>query len=151
MCKISTKIIKLYGSRSSILQTNLRGFPKILEHCLNIWDFALLNKYYQITKKSVDVSQFYINHLNHLNVWLASNQGPLVLKLRTLPLSHSELWSGHKPFLPFCVSSWRKFEDYVYYKTIISENVLFEAQVKIFFYIVEKLCSVLKIFNFLYF
>ena len=87
----------------------------------------------KLPKKSVDVSQFYINHLNHLNVWLASNQGPLVLKLRTLPLSHSELWSGHKPFLPFCVSSWREFEDYVYYKTIISENVLFEAQVKIFF------------------
>ena len=91
MCKISTKNIKLYGSWSSIFQTNLPGFSKTSEPCLNIWDFAVLIKYYQITKESVYVSQFYISHLNHLNVWLASDQGPLVLELSTLPLSYVEL------------------------------------------------------------
>ena len=49
--KISTRIIKLYRSCSSIFQTNLPDFSKTLEPCLNIWDFALLNKYYQINKK----------------------------------------------------------------------------------------------------
>ena len=62
-----------------------------------------------------------------------------------------ELWSGHTLFLPFFVSSWREFKDYIHYKTIISQNVLFEAQVKNFFYFVENLCSALKIFKFLYF
>ena len=61
-----------------------------------------------------------------------------MLDLRTLPLSYSELWSGHKPFPPFRISSWREFEDYVHYKTIISQNVLFEPQVKIFFLILWK-------------
>ena len=84
-------------------------------------------------KQSVHVSQFYVNHLNHLNVWLVSYEGPLVLELRTLPLSYLELWSGHKVFPPLFVSSWRKFKDYVHYKTIISQNELFEAQVKNFF------------------
>ena len=51
VCKISTKIIKLYGSWSSIFQTNLPGLSKPLEPCLNIWDFVFLNKYYEITKK----------------------------------------------------------------------------------------------------
>ena len=69
-----------------------------------MWSFALLNKYYQkiiiiiiitiiiiviITK--VHVSQFYINHLRRLNVWLVSDQGSLVLELRNLPLSYVEL------------------------------------------------------------
>ena len=84
----------------------------------------------RLPKKSVHVSQFYINHLNHLNVWLASGQGPLVLELRNLPLSYVELWSGHILFPPFFDSSWREFKNYVHYKTIISQNVLFEARVK---------------------
>ena len=42
-------------------------------------------------------------------------------------------------------------EDYLCYKMITSQTVLFEAQVKNFFYFVDKLWSVLKIFNFLYF
>ena len=87
----------------------------------------------KLPKKSVHLSQFYINHLNRLNIWLATNQRPLVLELRTLPLSYSELWSGHKLFPPFFVSGWREFKDYVHYKTIISQNVLFEAQIKNFF------------------
>ena len=89
MCKISAKIVKLYGRWSSIFQTNLLGFSKTLEPCLNFWDFAVLKK--SITKypkQSVHVSQFYINHLNHLNIWLVSDQGPLVLELRALPLSY---------------------------------------------------------------
>ena len=85
-------------------------------------------------KQSVHVSQFYVNHLNHLNVWLVSYEGPLVLELRTLPLSYLELWSGHKVFPPLFVSSWRKFKDYVHYKTIISQNELFEAQVHNFLF-----------------
>ena len=36
----------------------------------------------KLSKKSVHVSQFYINHVSHLNVWLVSYQGPLVLELR---------------------------------------------------------------------
>ena len=37
------------------------------------------------------------------------------------------------------------------YKTINSQNVSYEAQVKIFFYFVEKLCSILEILKLLYF
>ena len=37
---------------------------------------------------------------------------------------------------------------YLRYKMITSQNVLFEVQVKKFFYFVEKLCSVLEIFKF---
>ena len=40
---------------------------------------------------------------------------------------------------------------YLHYKTITSQNVSSKAQVKVFFYFVEKLCSVLKIFKFCYF
>ena len=36
--------------RSQFFQTHLPGFSKTLEPCLNFRDFALLNKYYQITK-----------------------------------------------------------------------------------------------------
>ena len=43
------------------------------------------------------------------------------------------------------------FKGYLHYKTIISENVSSEAQVKNFFYFVEKLYSTLKIFKLLYF
>ena len=41
-------------------------------------------------------------------------------------------------------------EGYLCYKTIASQNESFEAQVKIF-YFTGKLCSVLKIFKFMYF
>ena len=44
-----------------------------------------------------------------------------------------------------------KFKGYLRYKTVTSQNVSSEAQVESFFYFVEKLCSVLKIFKFLYF
>ena len=43
------------------------------------------------------------------------------------------------------------FKGYLCYKMITSQNVLSEAQVMNFFYFVEKLCSVFKIFKFLYF
>ena len=39
-----------------------------------VLDFALLNKYYQNIKKPAHVSQFYINHLSHLNVGLVFSQ-----------------------------------------------------------------------------
>ena len=39
---------------------------------------------------------------------------------------------------------------YLLYKTITSQNVSPGAQVKNFYYFVEKFCSVLKIFKFLY-
>ena len=51
ICAKFQKSIKLYGSWSSVFQTNLPGFSKTLEPCLNIWHFALINKYYQVTKK----------------------------------------------------------------------------------------------------
>ena len=41
----------------------------------------------------------YISYNNHLNVWLVSDQEPLVLELRTLPLSYVELWSEGKIFV----------------------------------------------------
>ena len=86
----------------------------------------------KLPKKSVHVSQFYINHLNHLNVWLASDQGPwcLSLELYLWAMWNSDLAIN---FPPFFVSSLREFKDYVHYKTIISQNVLFEAQIKNFF------------------
>ena len=40
-----------------------------------------------------------------------------------------------------------RLKGYLRYKTITSQNVSSEAQVKNFFYFVEKLCSLLKIFN----
>ena len=40
---------------------------------------------------------------------------------------------------------------YLCYKMITSQNVSSKAQIKNFFYFVEKLCSALKIFQFLYF
>ena len=43
------------------------------------------------------------------------------------------------------------FKDYLPYKMITPQNVSSEAQVEDFFNFVEKLCSILKIFKFLYF
>ena len=40
------------------------------------------------------------------------------------------------------------FKDYLRYKTITSQNVSSEAQVKKFFYFLENLCSVLKYSSF---
>ena len=40
---------------------------------------------------------------------------------------------------------------YLHYKTITSQDVSSETQVKNFFYLLEKICSILKIFTFLYF
>ena len=42
-----------------------------------------------------------------------------------------------------------RVEDYLSYKTITFQKVSSEAQVKNFFYFIEKLCSSLKIFKFL--
>ena len=42
-------------------------------------------------------------------------------------------------------------EGHLQHKTMTSQNVSSEAQVNNFFYFVEKLCFVLKIFKFLYF
>ena len=49
-----------------------------------------------LSKKSVCISQFCIYYVSHVNVWLVNDQGPLVLELRTSPLSYPELWSEHK-------------------------------------------------------
>ena len=48
---------------------------------------------------------------------------------------------------------WNMFELKVYirYKTITSQNMSSEEQIKNFFYFGEKLCPILKIFKFLYF
>ena len=52
------------------------------------------NKYYRIIKKSVHASQFYINHQSHLDVWLVSDQGPLVLELNvTIKLHGTLIWT----------------------------------------------------------
>ena len=40
---------------------------------------------------------------------------------------------------------------YLHYKTISSQNVSSETQVAFFFYFVERLCSILTVFKFLYF
>ena len=104
MCKISTRFIKLYGSWSSIFWTkNLVSQKQKSINYIFVWDLALLNKYYQIIKKS----QFYINHLSDLNVWLVSDQGSLVLELNlTIKLCGTFIWTY------FFVSSWREFKDF---------------------------------------
>ena len=56
------------------------------------------------------MSQFYIKHASHLNVWLVSDQGPLVLELRTLPLSYVELSSEHKLFAPIFLIAVENFQ-----------------------------------------
>ena len=43
------------------------------------------------------------------------------------------------------------FKGYLRYKTITSQIVLSEVQIKLFFYFAEKLCSIHKIFKRLYF
>ena len=48
------------------------------------------------------------------------------------------------------LKSDRKFKVYPRYKTITSQNVPSEAQIKNFFNFQEKLCSVFSIFKFLY-
>ena len=65
---------------------NNRALPKFLCGILHY-----LISITKLSKKSVHISQFCINHLNHLNVWLVSDQGPLVLELRTLPLTALKL------------------------------------------------------------
>ena len=49
-------------------------------------------------------------------------------------------------FFVFCDAH---FKDCLHYKMVTSQNLLSAAQVKDFFYFVEKLCSVLKMFKFL--
>ena len=43
------------------------------------------------------------------------------------------------------------FKGCLHYKMITSQNVSCEAQIKNFFYFVEKLCSAPKVFKFLHF
>ena len=65
---------------------------------LSQFSYGILHYLIRITKllkKLVHISQFYINHSSHLHAWLVSDQGPLALELRTLPLSYVELWSEH--------------------------------------------------------
>ena len=49
------------------------------------------------------------------------------------------------------VRLWNFLKSYLHYKMITSQNMLSEAQIKHFCYIIEKLFSVLKMFKFLYF
>ena len=67
-----------------------------------------------------------------------------VLEIVQLLLTHV-----HK-FYCFYLGPHMFFKDYLCYKTITSENVPFEAQVKNFLFR-DKLCSILKLFHFLYF
>ena len=54
----------------------------------------------------------------------------------------------HLPkFLYFQAIITEFLKGYLRYKTITSQNVSSEAQVKNFFYFVEKLCSILKMFK----
>ena len=48
-------------------------------------------------------------------------------------------------------NTWQSVKGYLHYKMETSQNVSFEAEDEFFFYFVEKLCSVLKIFKFSYF
>ena len=59
---------------------NYRAFSKLSWEILHY--FIRMKK---LSKKLVQISQFYIKYLSHLNVWLVSDQEPLVLDLRTLP------------------------------------------------------------------
>ena len=48
----------------------------------------------KLSKKTVHVSQFYINHLSHLNVWLVSDQEPLEQELNvTIKLCGTLVWA----------------------------------------------------------
>ena len=65
----------------------------------------------KLSKKSVHISQFYIIHWSHLNVWLISDEGPLVLELRIFSSSYVELWSEHKLLCPiFLISAAENFQ-----------------------------------------
>ena len=56
--------------------------------------FCITYKYYEIMKKPVHVSQFYINHLSHLNVSLVSDLETLVLELNlTIKLCGALIWT----------------------------------------------------------
>ena len=56
-----------------------------------------------------------------------------------------------KQWKAYSIGRGHKFKRYLHYKTTASQNVLSDAQVKNFFYFIEKLSLVHKIFKFLYF
>ena len=80
-------VVAPFFRQNTLFLKNNRSLVQIF-----VWDFALLNKYYQIIKKKkkAHVSQFHINYLRHLNVCLVSAQGSLALELRNLSLDYME-------------------------------------------------------------
>ena len=90
-CVETKPLVSLYFANNLELKflDKIPGFSKTIEPCLNFCvGFCVTYKYYQIIKKSVHVSQFYINHLSS-----------------TWPLNYLELWSWHKLFSPISLSS----------------------------------------------
>ena len=65
----------------------------------------------------------------------------------SLDMTHLKIWWEFAKLLQYI--SYVK--GYLRYKTMSSQNVSSEAQIKNFFCFMEKLCSFLKIFKFLYF
>ena len=72
--------------------------------------------------------------------------------LNILDIEFKRLFSDEIDLSWLCTNQIaRFFKGYLCYRMVTSQNVPSEAQIKNFFYFVEKLCSVLKIFKFLYF
>ena len=75
--------------------------------------------------------------------------------LKCCNISNSNSWilavlNGFSRWFAFIQANIFFLKGYLRYKMITSLNVSSEAQIKNFFNFLEKLCSVLKIFKFLY-
>ena len=124
MCQISTNlpnfiVVGFSGKNTCFLKNNRASkfLCSILHYLISIT---------KLPKKSVNVSQCFINHPKHLNVWLVSDQGPLVLEFRILTLSYVEFWSGNKLFPHSFVFIWREFKGIKWYShAISSQNLIF--------------------------
>ena len=77
--KFSIFQAKYLVSKKQVFLKNNRAFSKILYGILH-YLISITN----LSKTSVDRSQFYVNHESHLNVCLVRDQAPLELELRTL-------------------------------------------------------------------
>ena len=71
---------KFFRENTRFLENN-RALSKVL---YGIWHYLICIT--KLSKKSVHISQFYINHTSHLNVWLVSGQGPLALKAQNFAI-----------------------------------------------------------------
>ena len=128
MKQISNTLLKVLGSRKRMQNINktvkqlevlkvfsfsdkIPVFSKAIEPCLLSWILHYLITY--LSKKSVHISQFYVNHVSYLNVLLGSDQEPLVLELRTSPfkLCGTLIWT-QPPLLPRFSDSCLKLSTY---------------------------------------